>query len=449
MELYRSIVEKLEQWKDSESRKPLVLEGARQVGKTWAMKHFGKENYRQTAYFNFENSPELCLEFDNTKSPTRIISVLQLYCGFKITPSDTLIIFDEIQECENALISLKYFCEEAPEYHIISAGSLLGVAVARSGSFPVGKVDFLRMYPLSFREMLFTLDRGMYEYMEEMKSPERLPEVIHNKLSDYYRQYLICGGMPQAILDMINYNDISRVDKTLQDIIHSYTLDFSKHAPKSDIPKIGEIWKSIPSQLAKENRKFIYKLVRPGARAREYENALVWLQQAGLIYRVYCSSKPAIPLSAYDDISAFKIYLFDIGILRVLSGMDASVLITDNPLFSEFKGAYFENAILQSLTPQYAESPRYWLSNSGKAEVDFILQSKAGIIPVEVKASGNTSGQSLSQFIKNYSPEKAIVISSMNISVKDTVETEIIHLPHPVTDWLRNLTSSGKQDPIS
>lgn len=439
MELYRSIEEKLRQWKNSDGRKPLVLEGARQVGKTWAMQSFGKKYYAQTAYFNFENSPELCQEFKNTKSPTRIISILQLYCGFKITPDDTLIIFDEIQECENALVSLKYFCEEAREYHIISAGSLLGVAVARSNSFPVGKVDFLRMYPLSFREMLFTIDHQVYDYIDKMKSPEILPEIIYNKLRDYYRQYLICGGMPQAVLDMIDSNDIARVDKTLQDIIHSYTLDFSKHAPKSDIPKIGEIWKSIPSQLAKENRKFIYKLVRPGARAREYENALVWLQQAGLIYRINCCSKPAIPLSAYDDLSAFKIYLFDIGILRALSGMEASVLIEENPLFAEFKGAYFENAILQSLIPQYNVTPRYWLSNSGKAEVDFIVQSKSEIIPTEIKASNNTSGQSLSQYIKNYSPQKALVISSMNISRKETETTEIIHLPHPTTDWINEL----------
>lgn len=440
MNLYRSIEIELKHWKERDDHKPLVIEGARQVGKTWAMQNFGKKYYKHTAYFNFENSSELCREFKSTKSPDRIISILQLYCGFKITPEDTLIIFDEIQECEDALISLKYFCEEAPQYHIISAGSLLGVSVARSGSFPVGKVDFLRMYPLTFKEMLYSLDSQVYEYLNGLAEFEQLPELIYNKLNNYYRQYLICGGMPQAVIKMLETNDISIVDNTLRDILRSYTLDFSKHAPKSDIPKIGEIWKSIPSQLAKENRKFVYKLVRPGARAREYENALVWLQQAGLIYRVNCISKPAIPLPAYDDVSAFKIYLFDIGILRILSGLEASVFIEDNPLFSEFKGAYFENAVLQSLTAQYEVNPRYWVSNSGKAEVDFIIQSGSEIIPIEVKASHNTSGQSLAQYIKNFSPRRALVVASSNITKKQTDTTEIIHLPHPITDWLKNLS---------
>lgn len=441
MELYRSIEIELKLWKERNDHKPLLLEGARQVGKTWAMQNFGKRYFSQTAYFNFENSPELCEEFKLTKSPERLINILQLYCGFKINPADTLIIFDEIQECEDALISLKYFQEEAPAYHIICAGSLLGVSVARNGSFPVGKVDFLRMYPLSFKEMLHSLDLQAYEFLENLDNLGKLPEIIFNKLRSYYRQYLICGGMPQAVIKMIETNDISLVDNTLRDILRSYSLDFSKHAPKSDIPKIGEIWKSIPSQLAKENRKFIYKLVRPGARAREYENALTWLQQAGLIYRVNCTTKPAIPLSAYDDVSAFKIYLFDIGILRVLSGLDASAFIQENSMFSEFKGAYFENAILQSLTTQYEVIPRYWLSNSGKAEVDFILQSGLDIVPIEVKASCNTSGQSLAQYIKNYSPRKAFVVSSMNVTTKSTENTEIIHIPHPMVDWLSHFDS--------
>ena len=445
MELQREIEKELIRWKDKDDRKPLVLEGARQVGKTWVMQKFGEKCFSKTAYFNFENSPELCVEFKNTKSPERIVNVLQLYSGFKISQEDTLIIFDEVQECEDALVSLKYFCEEAPGYHIMAAGSLLGVSVARSGSFPVGKVDFLRMYPLSFREMLHSLDPQVYDYVSEMTAFERLPEIIYNKLHDYYRQYLICGGMPRAVLEMLETHDISRVDSILDGILRSYILDFSKHAPKADIPKIGEIWKSIPSQLAKENRKFVYRLVRPGARAREYENALLWLQQAGLIYRVNCLSKPAIPLSAYDDVSAFKIYVFDVGILRALSGLEASALIEDNPLFSEFKGAYFENAVLQSLVPQCRQSPRYWVSNSGKAEVDFIIQQCSGIVPIEVKASGNTSGQSLAQYIKSYSPSKALVVSSMNVSVKSTPTTEIIHLPHTVTDWLQSLWNCPTQ----
>lgn len=444
MELHRDILDDLKAWKSRSDRKPLVLEGARQVGKTWVMQQFGKRFFSKTAYFNFEKSPELCQEFKTTKTTDRIISLLQLYCGFQITPEDTLIVFDEIQECEDALIALKYFCEDAPQYYIIAAGSLLGVSVARSGSFPVGKTEFLRMYPVSFSEMLYSVDRQVYDYLQSMAAPDKLPEIIYNKLADYYRQYLICGGMPQAVIAMLQTHDIANVDNTLQGILHSYTLDFSKHAPKSDIPKIGEVWRSIPSQLAKENRKFVYRLVRPGARAREYENALVWLQQAGLIYRVNCCSKPAIPLAAYDDVSAFKIYLFDIGILRVLSGLDASAFIEDNPLFSEFKGAYFENAVLQSLVPQYDVVPRYWLSNSGRAEVDFIIQSASEIIPIEVKASNNTSGQSLAQYIKNFAPKEALVISSKNISEKVGDEGGILYLPHTVTDWIGRWTPGRK-----
>lgn len=439
MELHRIVEEQLIQWKGRADRRPLILEGARQVGKTWVMQNFGKKHYEKTAYFNFENSKELQQEFKMSKSPDRIINILELYCGFKITAGDTLIIFDEIQECEDALISLKYFNEEANQYHIIAAGSLLGVAVARSGSFPVGKVDFIKMYPLSFKEMLFSHDRQVYEYMENMQHVERLPEIIYNKIKDYYRQYLICGGMPQAVLAMLESKDMRKVDDVLHSILHSYALDFSKHAPKGDIPKIGEIWNSLPSQLAKENRKFIYKLVRPGARAREYESALLWLQQAGLTYRVNCSTKPALPLSAYDDPSAFKIYVFDIGILRALSGLDASVFIDENPLFTEFKGAYYENAVLQSLVSQCKVVPRYWVSNSGRAEVDFLLQTDSDILPVEVKASVNTSGQSLAQYIKNFTPKRAVIISSANNTTKDGDPTEIIHISHPVTDWLLNM----------
>lgn len=442
MELYRTIETKLEQWKASGSRRPLILEGARQVGKTWVMQSFGKKFYAKTAYFNFESSSELCEEFKPSVMPERVIEILQLYCGFKIVPDETLIIFDEIQECEGALKSLKYFCEQAPQYHIMAAGSLLGVSVARSGSFPVGKVDFLRMYPLSFDEFLCAADNRIHQYVCGLTRPERLPEIVYNKLNHYYRQYLICGGMPQAAVEMLTSGDISGVDAVLQDIVRSYELDFSKHAPKADIPKIGEIWRSIPSQLAKENRKFVYKLVRSGARAREYENALLWLQQAGMIYRIPCSSKPAIPLRAYDDVAAFKIYVFDIGILRTLSGLDASAFVEENQLFTEFKGAYFENAVLEALVPQFAETPRYWLSNSGRAEVDFLVQDGAQIYPIEVKAAANTSGQSLAQYIKNFSPDRAFVISSANVSVSGAGTTEIVHLPHPLAGWLAALSSS-------
>lgn len=434
MELYREIEKKLVAWKDNPMSLPLVLEGARQIGKTWLMLDFGKRYYRRTAYFNFESSPELAKEFELSKSPERLISILSLYCGFDIDASDTLIVFDEIQECNTALNSLKYFSEYPTRYHIIAAGSLLGVTMSRGGTFPVGRVEFLKMYPLTFREFLYSADRRTYDYMDSLQSPERLPEIIYNRLHAEYRRYLICGGMPKAVLAMLERGDIAEVDRVLQDLLHSYTLDFSKHAPNSDIPRIGEIWASLPSQLAKENRKFIYKLVRPGARAREYEDALLWLSQAGLVYRVNCCSNPLMPLSAYDDVSAFKVYVFDVGVLRALSKLPAGVFIDDTPLFREFKGAFIENAVLEGLVPQFSVMPRYWVS-SGRAEVDFLVQGRHSIMPVEVKAENNRSGRSLSVYINRYKPEYALIISTSNISVS----APVIHLPQSCTDWISSL----------
>lgn len=290
------------------------------------------------------------------------------------------------------------------------------------------------MFPLSFKEFMMAADKPTYDYMQGMKGVERLPEIIYNKLRSEYRRYLICGGMPRSVVAMIEDKDIAKVDSVLTDIIHCYTLDFSKHAPKADIPRIREIWDSIPSQLAKENRKFIYKLVRPGARAREYERALLWLQLAGLIYKVNCNSAPAMPLTAYDDISAFKIYLFDIGVFRVLSRLPASVLLEDNSLLREFKGAYFENAVLQAFVPQFNTMPRYWVS-SGKAEVDFLLQGDHSIIPVEVKADLNTSGKSLNVYITKYNPDYSVIVSGQNASE----EGRMVRLPHSCSAWLTDL----------
>lgn len=404
------------------------------MGKTWVMQKFGQTYYRKVAYFNFENAKGLKNEFLKSIQPKQLLPVLSLYCGFEISADDTIIIFDEIQECNDALNSLKYFSEEAPEYNIMAAGSLLGVAMARGGSFPVGKVEFLRMYPVSFNEFLHAADSQVYDYLNSLTSFTVLPEIIYDRLHTHYRRYLICGGMPQSVLTMLETNNLDEVDKVLKGIIHSYGMDFSKHAPNSDVPRISEIWKSIPSQLAKENRKFIYKLVRPGARAREYENALLWLQQAGLIYKVNCCTTPMIPLTAYDDISAFKIYVFDIGILRVMSEVSAEVLLTDNPLFREFRGAYSENAALQALVPQYDSMPRYWVSE-GKAEVDFIIQGKTSILPIEVKAAANTSGKSLSVYIGKYHPQKALIVSGNNVSDNGIV----LNIPHGGLGWLSSL----------
>lgn len=434
MELYRSVENQLIAWKKRKDHLPLILEGARQVGKTWVMKNFGAHYYKKTAYFNFEDNPSLIEEFQRTKDPTRLIGILSLYCGFEIIPGEALIIFDEIQECKNALNSLKYFSEDAPQYDILSASSLLRVAMNQGGTFPVGKVEFIRMYPLTFREFLMSTDRSVCDYMDKITKPEPLPMIIIDKLYEQFRKYLICGGMPKAVLTMLEGGELAEVDRVLKDILHSYALDFSKHAPKTDIPRISEIWKSIPSQLAKENRKFIYKLVRPGARAREYENALLWLIQAGLIYKVNCCNKPALPLRAYDDVSSFKVYLFDIGILRVLSDIPPSTFIEDNSLFQEFKGAFYENVVLQSLKAQLAVDPRYWVS-TGRAEVDFVIQINDSIFPLEVKASDNTAGKSLSVYIRNYAPKLGLIAYKGDFVKRDGV----LHIPNCVIDWLKQV----------
>lgn len=434
MELYRSIESSLIAWKERKDHNPLILEGARQVGKTWVMKNFGKKHYRQTAYFNFEDTPSLAEEFARTKDPARLIGILSIYIGFEIKPKDVLIIFDEVQECKDALNSLKYFSEDAPEYDIMAAGSLLGVAMNQGGTFPVGKVEFLRMYPLTFREFLMSADSRTCDYMDAYSGDGSLPAIIFERMYEQFRKYLISGGMPKAVLAMLEKGDVAEVDRVLHDILRSYTLDFSKHAPKADIPRISEIWSSIPSQLAKENRKFVYRLVRPGARAREYENALLWLRQAGLIYKVSCCTKPGLPLSAYDDVSAFKIYMFDIGILRVMADIPPSVFMEESLYFQEFKGAYYENAVLQSLEAQLTVAPRYWVS-SGKAEVDFIIQIGDAVYPMEVKASDNTAGKSLSVYIQRYAPPAAIIAYRGEIVKKDNV----VHIPNCAVDWLRRI----------
>lgn len=421
--------QKLIDWKNSKSRRPMILEGARQIGKTWIMKYFGDKYFKNTAYFNFENNPALCEEFHITKDPVRIISILELYCGFKINPDDTLIIFDEIQECGDALNSLKYFAEGHPEYCLISAGSLLGVSLATQG-FPVGKVEIMKMYPVTFLEYLNTADEKIYNFLIKKDDWDTLPVIINQRLGELLREYLICGGLPKVILTWWDTRDTSKVDDELRNVLRSYELDFSKHAPHDEMPKIYDIWRSIPSQLAKENRKFIYKIIRTGARARQYENALLWLQQAGLIYRIFECNTPKLPIAAYEDISAFKVYLFDVGILRIMSNLDAEILLYDDQSYLEFKGAFMENYVLQSLLPQLKSVPNYWTS-SGKAEVDYLIQLKNFIIPVEVKASNNTSSKSLAQYIKNYSPKNSILISSNNLQLRDNV----LRLPLPLCDF--------------
>ena len=430
MEINREILLKLKEWKDSKTRKPLIIHGARQIGKTWAMLKFGAMEYENVAYFNFDLSEELCKEFEKTKDPNRLIGILGLYTDAPIKPHTTLIIFDGIQQSNKALNSLKYFCEVASDYHVVAAGSLLGVSLSKGDSFPVGKVEFLNMYPISFKEFLHYDNPKIWNYLNSISSIENLPEIVFNVALESFRRYEISGGMPAATVAMLEGKGIEEVETILNGILTSYALDFSKHAPTQDIPRISAIWKSIPSQLARENRKFVYKLVKDGARAREYENGLLWLDQAGIIQKIYCMTKPGLPLSAYDDLAAFKIYLSDMGLLRKLASLPASVFYENNPLYVEFKGALAENAVLQSLVVNFDVKPRYWVS-SGIAEIDFVLQYKDKIIPIEVKAGESISGKSLSVYKQKYNPPIAIRYSMINLSFKDG----IINIPIFLADW--------------
>ncbi|MBR4325702.1 MAG: ATP-binding protein [Bacteroidales bacterium] len=434
MEIYRTIIEKLREWKLRSNRKPLIISGVRQTGKTWIMKHFGKEEFEATAYFNFDIDDGLQSVFANHKNPLRILEELKLYTDVEITAGKTLIIFDEIQECGEALNSLKYFCEDAPQYHIVAAGSLLGVALNKVKSFPVGKVEFLDIYPLSFKEFLIAKDAKTFNFVDNLERIEPLPEIIFNKLGEYYRQYMAVGGMPEAVNSFLSNASMDDVDKCLDYILSAYSRDFSKHAQGKDVPKILSIWDSVPSQLAKENRKFVFKLVRPGARAREYEDALLWLNSAGMIFRVFRNTKPALPLKAYDDVSAFKIYLCDVGLLRRLSSLPAEIVISQNPLYAEFKGASAENYVLQSLVQQVEPTPRYWVSE-GKAEVDFLIQYKTEIIPVEVKSGGNLMGKSLAVYGQKFNPRIKLKFSLNNLAVYQNV----INIPLFLADWTTKL----------
>ena len=431
MKIQRDILEQLRQWKDRDERKPILLKGARQTGKTWVMEEFGKENFEYVATFNFDKTEELAAIFEKTKDITRIIKELTLFTNVPIEPGKTLLIFDEIQACEGALNSLKYFAEDAPQYHIIAAGSLLGVAIKKKKmSVPVGKVEILKMYPVTFKEFLYTSDPKIYTFLEGVQTTDPIPEIILNKLSVEFKRYLVCGGMPEAVSALLENEGIQTVEDVLQNILDLYTLDFSKYAQPAEITRINNIWRSLPSQLAKENRKFIYNVVKSGARAREYEDALLWLEEAGLIYRVFNVTKPGIPLSAYQDLSAFKVYVFDCGLLRRLAKLSPEVVLSGNIGYIEFKGAIAENAVLQALIPQADGLPYYW-SSQNRAEVDFLLQRGASVIPIEVKAENRVSGKSLSVYTTKFRPPLRIRYSMNNLKETDG----LLNLPSFLADW--------------
>ena len=415
----RKIMKKLQEWKDNKNRKPLILRGARQVGKTYILQQFGKENYKNIAYFNFDHDTDLYQLFENTKNPERILEQLALVCGKAIEPKNTLIIFDEIQECPDALNSLKYFNEEANEYHIVCADSLLGIRLSHT-SFPVGKVDFLDMYPMTFSEFLVADGaQNLVEYMDSINSFENIPEIFFNILEEKLKVYFIVGGMPEAVKSWVNEKDISEVNKIQENILIAYEEDFSKHTTAVEANRISIIWNSIPSQLARENKKFLYQVAKEGARAREYEGAVNWLNDADLIHKIYNVVKPNMPLKAYNDLSSFKIYLNDVGLLRRMTDLDSRVVIEGNRVFKEFKGALTENYVLQMLLSSGIKVNYFTFDN--KYEIDYIMQYKNTIIPIEVKADENINSVSLKHYNEIYNPKIRIRFSMRNLKKDDNL----------------------------
>ena len=412
--MQRFILKKLIEWKESKYRKPLILKGARQVGKTYILKQFGKENYEGVAYFNFDHDEDLYNLFENTKDPKRILEQLAFIYGKAIIPGKTLIIFDEIQECPNALNSLKYFYEEANEYHIACAGSLLGIRLSHT-SFPVGKVDFLNMYPMTFSEFLIADNaQNLVDYMDSLEKIEKIPDIFFNQLEEKLKAYFIIGGMPEAVSAWVNEKDMELVNKIQNNILSAYESDFSKHTQDSEANKISLIWNSVPSQLAKENKKFLYQVVKEGARAREYENALNWLNDANLIYKIYNVTKADFPLKAFNDLSAFKIYMNDVGLLRKMSNLDSKIVVEGDKLFEEFKGAFTENYVLNMLTSTLNLVPNYYTFD--RNEIDFIIQYKNNIVPIEVKANKSTNNTSLTKYNEKFNNELSVRFSMNNLS---------------------------------
>ena len=420
----RFALQKLVEWKNSPYRKPLILKGVRQVGKTWILKEFGRRYYENTAYFNFDENEEYRQFFETTKDVERILQNLMLASGQRIVPEKTLIIFDEVQECLKVINSMKYFCENAPQYHIACAGSLLGIALAKPSSFPVGKVNFLQIDPMTFSEFLLANgDGNLAAYLKSVNEIEPIPDAFFNPLYEKLKMYYITGGMPESVLMWTEARDVSAMQEALAGILGAYERDFAKHPNINEFPKISMIWKSIPSQLARENKKFTYKVVKEGARAREYEDALQWLVDARLVYKVYRSTAPGLPVAAYDDLSAFKIYLVDVGLLRRLAHLSPTAFSDGNRLFTEFKGALTENYVLQTLITQFEVAPRYWSQSNPPYEIDFLIQRENKIFPVEVKSEANLSGKSLKRF-KELFPDKVklrVRFSLENLKLDDDV----------------------------
>ena len=426
----RKAMSQLYAWKEKSRRKPLIIRGARQVGKTWLMKEFGARAYENVAYINFDRNQAMTDLFSRDLNVFRLIKGLALYLGVQITPNDTLLIFDEIQEVPNALASLKYFYENAPEYHIISAGSLLGVALHQGTSFPVGKVEFMELYPMTFLEYLSAIGKERYAKLLEVKDYS-LITTFKGEFIDDIRHYFYIGGMPEVVLHFSKNQDFNEAREIQKEILVAYEQDFSKHAPAEIIPRIRMLWNSIPAQLTKENKKFIYGLVKEGARAKDYEMALLWLCDCGLVHKIHRVNQGRIPLKSYEDLKAFKLFLIDVGLMSCMVNLKPSILLEGNALFVEFKGALAEQYVLQSLKANQIDSIYYWSNERNTNELDFLLDGGDEIIPIEVKAEENLRSKSLKAFVEKYDIKKAVRISMADYRIQD---------------WLVNLPLYGVDD---
>lgn len=401
--MYRTAICALNKWKSQKSKKPLIIRGARQVGKTWLMKEFGRTAYEHTVYISFDNNSQMKTLFSADFDVTRLITGIELYAGSKINPENTLIIFDEVQEVPAALTSLKYFNESAPQYQIICAGSLLGVALHQGTSFPVGKVAFLDLYPLSFSEFMIAMGKERFVSLLAQNDFD-MATTFKQEYIDLLKHYYYIGGMPEAVLSFATNRDFGEVREIQQRILAAYEQDFSKHAPNEVVPRIRMLWNSIPAQLTKENKKFIYGFIKEGARAREYEYALMWLSDCGLVHKVHRAASPNLPLKAYEDLKAFKLFLVDLGLLSCMARLRQDVLIDGNALFVEFKGALTEQYVLQQLKTISGIETYYWTNNRNTSEVDFLLDTGNAVIPLEVKAEVNLQSKSLKAFAEKYHP---------------------------------------------
>lgn len=439
--MYRAAIEKLYRWKASKRRKPLIIEGARQVGKTWLMKEFGSRAYADTIYINFDSNSRMAELFASDLDTDRLIMGIELYAGKKIDPDNTLLLFDEVQEVPRALTSLKYFYEDAPQYQIICAGSLLGIALHGGTSFPVGKVDFLSLYPLSFKEFLAaTAGERFVQLLDSQDYPMITP--FKQTYIDALKQYYFVGGMPEAVQSFVEEKDFNEVRSIQKRILAAYEQDFSKHAPIEIVPKIRMVWNSIPSQLAKENKKFIYGLVREGGRAKDYEAAIMWLCDCGLVHKVSRVNAAGVPLKAYEDLKAFKLFIVDVGLLGCMTGLRQRTLLDGNDLFSEFKGALTEQYVCQQLQTIDDLGVYYYTNDRGSCEVDFILDTGDQVVPVEVKAEVNLKAKSLKTYREKFSPAISVRTSMADYRREDW----LVNLPLYAVEEIDKAVIEGERD---